>query len=182
MFDSNEELLFNEWLEFVKEKGYINSYFKNVEEVITIVPVQQLCLIIKNKNKCNTLLRPWTYKYDFKIEWNDIAKDLFFNNIDDSNYKQKCFFLAKNNVSYVDVKGIFTRNNRVTDITFPLVQKTLYYYHNMYIQKIIPIKLFTSLFATNRYLLEDNVYKITSKKGKNKNILLNFNQFINVKN
>lgn len=169
VFDSNEELLFNNWLTFLKDKGYINSFYKNDNDVIEITPKQEYC----NK-KCNFLLHPWTYKYDFRIDWNNKAKDLLFD-----EFSGNCYFKAVNNVSYIDIKGMFTRRNRITDITFPLVQKALYHFKSIYIQKVIPLKLFKKLFAHDEYLKNDNIYKVGIKKGSIKHKLKSFNEFLN---
>lgn len=169
--DSHEELLINEWLSYLKDYNYILDFNKNETDIIQITPkVEQYT------KKCSILLREWTYKYDFKIQWNYTAYNLFYTNLNDLN---KCYFLANNNVSLIDVKGDYTRRNRVTDITFPLVQKALYNFYGIYVQKVVPIKLFEKLFATDRYLQEDNIYKVGIKKGTNKLELKSYNKFIN---
>ena len=171
IFDSNEERLVYDWLFFLKEKGYIIDFNKNIFDIIEITSKIEKC----NK-KCVSLLRPWTYTYDFKIEWNLTAHNLFYNSVSENG---KGYFITNNNISYIDVKGNYTRRNRVTDITFPLVQKAVYHIHNIYIQKIVPIKLFLKLFATDDYLINDNAYKVGTNKGNNKFELKSFDQFIN---
>lgn len=177
-FDSNEELLINEWCKFLKEKNYINDYEKNIDDILILTPKKEYCLNIKNKTKCSFLLHPLTYRYDFKIIWNSIAKNVLYNNLDDNLYTKNCYFKASDNISYIDVKGTFTRKNRVTDITFPLIQKILFHYQDKYIQKIVPTILFSKTFATDMYLLTTNVYKVGSKKGTNKHNFKTFNDFL----
>lgn len=172
IYDSNEEKLFADWCEFLKKKNYIADYYKNLDDILTITDRHEIC-----NNKCLFLLHPWTYKYDFKIKWNKSALNIFYSNID--NYDKNCYFIAINNETLIDIKGMFTRKNRVTDITFPLVQKALYQFYNIYIQKVIPLKLFKSLFATNDYLLNDNIYKVGLKKGQIKEKLKDINEFLN---
>ena len=176
--DSQEEVLFDEWLSFLKSKTYINNYFYNTDEKFTIVPAQEFCLNIKSKKNCKTLFQPWTYKYDFKIIWNEKSLDLFYNNIDDKLYKKQRYFLAQDNITYVDVKGVYTHRNRITDITFPLVRKILLFNNKIYIQKVVPLILFKKLFAVDRYLMDDNIYKKGHKKGDLKQKLNNFDNFL----
>lgn len=176
MFKSDEEKFFNMWCEQLKNNNYILDYFYQ-PETLQITPRAEVCLNVKKKDKCYFLLHPLTYTYDFKIVWNISSIDLFYNNMDKEHYKNNCYFKAVNNISYIDVKGEYTRKNRVTDISYPILQKVLYHYSNFYVQKIVPIKLFKSTFAPTQYLLNNNIYKISSKIGKNKLNLLSLDEY-----
>ncbi|HMT01722.1 MAG TPA: hypothetical protein PKD00_00190 [Burkholderiales bacterium] len=164
------------WCKQLKELDYIIDYFYQ-PETLQITPKAELCLNINKKNKCYFLLHPLTYTYDFKIIWNIKAKDVFYNNIDNEYYKNNCYFKTKEDISYIDVKGEYTRKNRVTDISYPILQKILYHYSNFYVQKIVPIKLFKDTFAPTEYLLNNNIYKVGTKKGTNKSNLLNLDEY-----
>lgn len=175
IYDSKEEELIKEWFDTLYDLGYLKEEVeKNVDDIIEITPDIKLCV-----DKCIHLFRPWTYKYDFKIIWSEKAKGIFYNNTTDSiAIKEIPYFRAVDDISYIDVKGSYTRKDRVTDITFPLVQKVLYFYRNKLIQKVVPIDLFMELFATDRYLKEDNIYKIGHKKGEIKQKLRSYNEFL----
>ena len=177
LFRSEEEKLFNIWCDELKVNGYIDDYFYE-PEITEITPKQETCISIKNKNKCTFLMHPLTYKYDFKILWNEKAKNIFYNNMDDNNYTKNCYFKCLYDISLVDVKGNYTRKDRVTDISFPLIQKVLYFYRDIYVQKVVPIKLFEKTFAPLTYLLNENIYKVGTKKGTNKKNLLNLETYV----
>jgi len=180
LFDSNEEILFNDWCTILKTKGYILDFYKNINDVFEIIPKKEYCLNLKQKSKCFFLMHPFTYRYDFKIIWSEIAINKFIVNLNnDDNHVKNCYFKTMNNVSYIDVKGEYTRKNRVTDITFPIIQKVLYHFYDIYVQKIVPVKLFENTFATDNYLLNNNVYKVGTKKGTNKRNFKTLNSFLN---
>ena len=178
-FDSQEEILFNEWCEVLESEGYIDSFVKNIEDKFEITPKKVHCLTINKKNKCFFALHPLTYKYDFKIIWNIKAKNVFYNNINSNDSTRNCYFKClENDISYIDIKGEYTRSNRVTDVTFPLIQKVLHHFYDMYVQKVIPTEIFKVLFATDRYLNNDNIYKVGNKKGTNKKELNSLTKFL----
>ena len=76
-------------------------------------------------------------------------------------------FKVYGDTSYIDVKGEYTHRNRVTDISFPIIQKILLQYEGIYVQKIKPLSLMDTTFHSDKYI-EEMKYKIKSKLGENK--------------
>ena len=164
-YDSNEELYFSWYLETLLENNLIDSW----EKVTTSI---QICdkKTFNFNNKSNHLLRDLSYTPDFKIVWNNNAKNILY--INESSVKTKIKyseipFKVYGNVSYIDVKGEYTHRNRVTDVTFPIIQKILFEYKDMYIQKIKPLSLMDMTFHSDKYI-DEMKYKIKSKLGENK--------------
>ena len=164
-FDSNEELYFSWYLDVLLENNLINSW-ERVTNCVTLCDKKTFLF----NGKDNHLIRELTYTPDFKIVWNKNAENILY--INESSVKTKVKysdipFKVYGDTSYIDVKGEYTHKNRVTDISFPIIQKILLEYHNMYVQKIRPLSLMDMTFHTNRYI-DEMKYKIKSKLGENK--------------
>lgn len=154
VYKSNEEIIFSHYLNELKLNNYIIDYYYE-PEIITIIDKKELIFKTNKKDRVEHLLHDLTYTYDFKIVWNpELSKNLFYKNIgDDFVYvNKKLLFYAKNDISYIDVKGTFVGPHNNSAITFPLVQKILYELKDMFVQKIIPIKLMEKSFVPETYL------------------------------
>ena len=164
-YDSKEELYFSWYLDTLLENNLIVSW----EKITTSMLICDKKTFAFN-GKPNHLLRDLSYTPDFKIVWNRSAKNLLYINESDVKTKIKYSeipFKVYGNISHIDVKGEYTHKNRVTDVTFPIIQKILFEYKDMYIQKIKPLSLMDMTFHTDKYI-DEMKYKIKSKLGENK--------------
>jgi len=180
-FDSLEEIYFNEYLKELKEEGYILDFFYNTKEY-EIFPSSNSFYNFLNK-KGNTikknvhLLFSLSYTYDFKIVWDKKSEGLFYINLEETYDKKinKHFICLEKDVSYIDVKGSFIGQHNNSAITFPIKQKILYNIKNIYIQKIIPQKLFKSTFLPKKLFFTEKTKKLKKWNFPTKNL----NEYIN---
>jgi len=125
--DSQEEMDFHEWLLDAERAGlvrYIKYHpwpFGLSEKVSTMVEKK-----LKTKTSLveKFLLHPHEYTPDFSFEWDPVVKLFFTNRI----------------LTWVDVKGGFGRHGDAKQ--FSINQKWVYQKHGIYINKVVPEKLF----------------------------------------
>ncbi len=149
IFDSNEELHFSWYLEELLENELISEWNYN-KKSLEITHKQ----LFPHNNKEYNLLRNMEYTYDFDCTWTTKGLDLLCairGQKSKKKYKDLPFKVIGNK-SYIDVKGIYTHKNRVTDVTFPIKQKIIYALFDIYVQKIIPIKLMSLTFYPTKYI------------------------------
>ena len=138
---SDEELYFYWWLEELKSKKLCNYIYE--PEVFSLFKGDKH--IIKFKS-CSITPRSVNYTPDFIIKWSEKLRGILFS-IAETNDKKSVFvaFVRDSNlISYIDVKGGFTRGrgSNSSAITFPLKQKWMLQKYNIYVQKIIPVGIF----------------------------------------
>lgn len=193
-FDSKEEKYFYDWLKELDSLGYIKDItdqprFDLLDSVsININKVNKSRSYFINeerekdgkkrklKSKDYHLLRGLSYTPDFKIVWNEKARGIFYflkgDTIYDTpitKYLKTRFLGHKKNgehVTIIEIKGTFAARHNSTNIKFPLLQKFMYHYHNIYVNKIMPLHkkkgLFAKTFTPKTYLTTDK----TNKKRK----------------
>ena len=138
-YDSSEEVEFVMWLEEAQDNGFVGSWMYHPNKY-EITPKQMATRLVELKTKTKTvektLLRPHTYEPDFLIfvngkRWLHIAKHTK---------------LLKTSVGcFVDVKGTFDRNKSNT--IFSINQKLMYDKYHIYVNKVVPAKLFRQTFV-----------------------------------
>ena len=154
-FDSQEEVQFYYWLQELWSAGYI-QWFEKVTDSIEICPKITTSATKSGKTKEKTVFRPLTYTPDFKIKWHRKAIGLF----SDRHLSSDLIFIDDWQESIIDVKGKFAGVYNNSGLTFPIIQKVLYNFRGIYIQKIIPEDLFKMTF------LPEKLFK--TKTGKDK--------------
>lgn len=164
-FRSNEELYFSWWLDELKEAGYIN-YWEYEPESFTLIDSVRYSwwkqLKTKEKHMESTLLNDLCYTPDFFISWRGSALVTGLIWDDDESKKKGAYEFATTGLdSWVDVKGSFDRNK--SNSTFSIIQKVMYDKTGIYVEKVVPEKLFAATFTPKRYLLTD-------KSGKSRKI------------
>lgn len=174
--------LYTEWyLEQLQENGYIKSLSRETFslELTPKITKQRYDFSKKTvvKDHTFTMFNPDTYKFDYMIIWDESAKDIFYTLLSDEIFKTETPFYAYLNqdgdiVSLIDVKppsGAMSFGNNASGYTFPTKQKVLYHFHNIYINKTIPIPmvkagaiksgnaqaLFTTTFVPRRFMFSD---------------------------
>jgi len=157
-FDSKEELYFSWYLNELEEKGILDKWMYHPKEFILSDKVlRQYSQTKNNKTRIlsNFLLHPHNYQADFLIYWNNDYHGKIFVNLDSSlNIKNAPFIANKeNNYSVIDVKGSYNKHDSYR--RFSIEQKWVYSKYKIYVQKIIPVKLFELTFTPERYLFTD---------------------------
>ena len=172
------EEYFEWWLNDMVTAGYVKSYSRE-SEIITVAETSVYGRIKRFKRKPKqieefNLFPKIDYTYDYKIVWDISAEFLFFEVIDDHRVFQfgKPLFVAHEisleYVSYVDVKpttSAMHKGARVsTSYSFPLKKRMIWDYHEIYINKVVPIPmagtgyksaLFCKSFTPVRFLMTD---------------------------
>jgi ribosomal protein S8 len=162
ILDSNEEKMMCHYLEELQKNGYIKPFKKNTKSMEIFPSRKEKIEYLDKKNEVKNLekhfLHGLSYTYDFMIEWLPKAKNIFYVNIfndfakDRKTISKVPFFCLENDISIIDVKGSFAGRNNNSAITFPIIQKLLYD-GDIYVQKIIPKKLFQKTFVPPKELL-----------------------------
>ena len=157
-YDSPEEAYVSWYLDELVEAGYVARYVHQPKSFI-LSPKQiydwRKDLKTKTKWMESTLLQPHVYTPDFEVSWNNgvllrfiygnVGRDEpFWHSYDDVGYEA---------TSYIEVKPSFDRNNMTR--LFTINQKWMYDKYGIYVQKVIPQKLFEQTFTPKKYLLTD---------------------------
>ncbi len=165
-YDSKEEVYFSWWLDDVHNAGYITEFDYHCEnfllsESAKYSHIKQLKAKIKLMP--GVLLSAHFYKPDFKITWSDKAFNVFFgNHVKKSKYP--FFSECLGEPCYVDVKGGYEKQSSRTQV-FTMNQKWMYFKYSIYIQKIVPEKLFAETFYPSRYCHTDKSMKLRKGSG-----------------
>ncbi len=161
-YDSKEEIYFLWYLDELKAAGFIDSFRYHPPSFLLSEPVKysyskQLKTKIKHIEKA--LLQPHSYRADFYIWWHPKANGFLFSN--KGNKKIFPFIAHKTvnieNATVIDVKPIHDMHNMTRQ--FHINQKWVYQKLGIYVQKIVPTKLFESTFTPERYLFTDKSLK-----------------------
>lgn len=164
-FASFEELYFYWYLADLEKYEYIEKY--TIQPTTHIIfPAANITWLKQMKTKVvpveSSILQETTYTTDFKIHWTKKAFGVFIAGEPMTN---KPYFLGvdyddvlNEYTTEVDVKGGNTSANvrgNHSMITFPLKQKMLYMHKGIFVQKVIPAKLFRDTFVPTRYFFTD---------------------------
>lgn len=175
IFDSREEVWMAMWLEEMKKNKYVEYWDRTTLPYILIDPVQhayEKVTVLKTKVKKEwrnfTLLNDLSYTPDFHIRWTTEGFDKFVSVIG-QNINPKSWFFAYDSYTkdtYVEVKPIFDQNGKTA--RFSIIQKIMWHVRNIFVDLIIPEKLFEGTFMPAEAMPE---FKYKKKPtGKNKGI------------
>ena len=107
------------------------------------------------------------YSPDFSIAWAEKARKIFFNVCGSKVDLYKSPFITDifySHISIIEVKPVFDQNNMTR--LFTINQKWMYQLHGVYVQKVVPVKLFEKTFTPKKYLLTDKSGKPRKLKYK----------------
>jgi hypothetical protein len=159
-FDSDEERYFSWYLNELTEHGVIREWEYHPKKFLLsdrIVHVYEKQLKTKSIIKDSVILNNHEYQADFLIRWNPAWFGKVYMSLTSKLHVRDFVFIASTDRHFtvVDVKGAFAGPHNNSAISFPLDQKWVYQRYNIYVQKVIPKKLFAESFTPNRYLLTD---------------------------
>ena len=161
-YHSSEEAYTSWYLDELAETGYVLKYEHQPSSIKLSSKATypwQKTMKTKIKSMRSTLLQEHVYTPDFKVTWDKDAYGIFFKDKEAVLNNNDCYFWAETcfveNVwdSYLEVKPTFDRNNMIR--LFSINQKWLYHEYGLYVQKIIPVKLFMDTFTPQRYRQTD---------------------------
>ena len=180
-YDSPEEAYVSWYLDEPVEGGYVEDYVPQPKSLLlsgrkTYIWGKELKT--KTKKGVSTLLQEHVYTPDFQVKWTSpqswlLTKSVSWarciTSLSESLYVEKSppFWTSDMDEaeqylgfheSYWEVKPSYDQHNMKR--LFTINQKWLYDKYGIYVQKIIPQKLFEATFTPKRYLLTD--------KGKQK--------------
>ena len=157
-YDSPEELYVSWYLDELGEAEYLWSYdFQPVSFNLSLDVRYEWQQIMKTKTKSmsSALLQKHVYTPDFKVHWADKSIGLFIKSIKFVTINKSApFWINNSGESIWEVKPSFDRNNMTR--LFTINQKWVYDKYGIYVQKIIPWKLFAETFTPEKYLLTDS--------------------------
>mgnify|MGYP003673231716 CR=1 FL=1 len=137
-FDSHEEYCFSVWLKRLRKMGLVSDIVYQPPSFM-LSPRQSTKVVKQLKTKSKEidrfLLHPHIYTADFKFKGSKS-----FSKIDHEMLKHDGYY-------YVDVKGSFAGGFRNSSaITFPINRKWVYEKYGIFVNKVIPEKLFKKTF------------------------------------
>ncbi len=175
-YDSPEELYVSWYLNELVEGGYVIKYnYQPKPWVLSERRIYRYGKNLKTKKKFieTTLLREHIYTPDFEVLWYEKCYGMLLKNVDlfgkyvaqDRQIVNKKNPFWVNDINFLEItpsklystweiKPLFDRNNMTR--LFTINQKWVYDKYGVYVQKIIPQKLFKDTFTPQRYLLTDS--------------------------
>lgn len=172
LMDSGEEVWMAMYLEVLKNTGYVDRWVK-VTRSIEIFPdetysyTKTTALKTKTKveSKSFTFLKGLSYTPDFAVNWNEKRMLKFVSHIG-TELNTKSWFFAKpgTNQTFIEVKPNFDQNGKTAK--FSIIQKILWNTKKIFVDLILPEKLFEGTFMPVE-AMGDFKYK-KSPTGKNK--------------
>lgn len=177
IFDSREEVWMAMWLEELRLAGYVDHWIKISKPFIVLNAVKheynkiiQLKKSRKVETKEFTLLNDLTYTPDFLVSWTEKGADRFVSIIGPGINPKSWFFtdctFNPYTITYIEVKPSFDQNGKTAK--FSIIQKILWFVRGIFVDLIIPEKLFEGTFMPAEAMPE---FKYKKKPtGKNKGI------------
>ena len=159
-FVSDEECYFSWYISELFEAGFVRGS-KYQPKPFLLAEKQTYSFIKQLKTKTKeihkTLLREHQYQADFMLFWTPKAEYKFFTPRDLLSLPFVAQTSQRGFRSIIDVKGTFNRDQSWSK--FSVSQKWVWQNHGLYVQKIIPSKLFKATFTPQAYLFTSKTKK-----------------------
>jgi len=171
--DSFEEVYVSWYLEALKTNGFIDEVVYHPSPIVLFPAVSiQYNLHSPKRDKVRNfnLIHDKTYTMDFVVTWKSglgmfhipIDEEYMKNASFNSNPRNIPFFSHLTNgkfISYIDVKGTGSPHGNKSDMIFSIIQKIVYDKFHIFINKVVPQKLFSETFSPDRYFFTDKSTK-----------------------
>ena len=164
-FDSAEEMYFDAWCKELNLNVRYKPTTLTLSEPIKIQQQKARSVVYAH------LFNDAQYTPDFVIYrpfLDSMGDYLFCLDISDQPIKtplKNCLFKTTNGEIFIDTKGSnFMSSNRTSDIRFSLIQKWVYKECSLYINSVVPEKLFERTFAPECFFWSETG-KERTKKG-----------------
>jgi len=163
-WDSQEEYWFDAWL---KELGIKYQY--KPQPFVLCEPVK---LKLQKQRSVGDvhLLHGLEYQPDFRLDSfpdriANISTSVDVRIIPIKEPLKNVLFIASGGIVFCDTKGSnFMGSSRASDVRFPVVSKVVYQKYNIYVNSVIPEKLFERTFAPECFFFTETG-KEKTKKG-----------------
>lgn len=154
-FDSHEELYYSWYLDELQDAGFIKSY--EAQHVFHLLPdvnhiYTKKMVRVADKEVEYSLMKGHIYTTDFKIEWDESAKGIFYEDLTDPpehTPMTKALYIAKEGVTFIEIKPKFDFKNMTRLVKINI--KWVWSLYNEYVQIVVPEKMFKKTFTPNRY-------------------------------
>lgn len=150
--DSNEEVAFIHWCEELYKLKLIDIDFNIFYQPDSYELIPKVKYFEGKKER--TLLREHNYTLDFIIIMTEELYSLF-------PALQKYLISSQDKKCYIDIKGTFNKNGG--DRTFSINQKLMYNRYELYVNKIIPDKLFQLSFLPEKERYSPKKHQLREK-------------------
>lgn len=169
-FDSKEELYYSWYLDELQDAGYINNY--QAQHVFKLLPdvnhaYTKKMKRVEDKEIEYSIMKGHIYTTDFKIEWNESAKGIFYEDLTDppeNTPLTKAHYIANDGISYIEIKPKFDYKNMTRLVKINI--KWVWSLHNEYVQIVVPEKMFKQTFTPERYMYTDKSNRMRVIKYK----------------
>ena len=171
-YHSKEEIYFNWFCNDLKKTGHI-KYIIYQPETLTLIDKPKYYWRKRNvksiTEKTGNIIDSLAYTPDFQITWSKKGIEQYVYILNEENMSirsraRKPFVAIRDKdypldslVSYIDVKGSFGRHGDA--VKFSLLQKIILYTKGIFVEKIVPEKLFKKTFYPERYIYTDGLTK-----------------------
>lgn len=151
--DSNEEIMFFSWCEELYQLGYIDIDKEKFYQpnTYTLLPKTTIECSLNDKS---VVLREHVYSTDFIIKPKKELYDLFPK-------LAKYLIVSNDGYCHIDIKGNFAKNDGGR--SFSINQKLLYLRFGIYVNKVIPDKLFEKSFIPKKEQYSPKKKKLREK-------------------
>ena len=176
-FKSSEEKHFSWFLDDLIDHGYAKQWWYEPKTYVLSEDIKydwvketQLKTKLKVENKESTFLRGHVYTPDFCIKWDHSSVDKLWSSVG----LTRPLHGDKHGYSFIDTKGSFDPHNMTR--LFRINQKWMWDKLGIYVQDIVPQKLFEKTFTPQRYLMTDKMVQKRNIKWKVKTVTQYMNE------
>jgi hypothetical protein len=171
-YASREEIYFRWFCNDLVKSGHIKHFVYQPDSMV-LIPKAKYWWTKQNKKSVTdregNLMDSLGYTADFLITWSKkgVKKYVYVLNMENISVRsknRKPFVAIRDKdypddslVSYIDVKGNFGQHGDA--VKFPVLQKIIYFTKGIYVEKIVPEKLFKKTFYPSRYIWTDGLTK-----------------------
>lgn len=167
-YKSQEERQFADWLEVCMTYGLV-KHWQYEPKSFVLIPAKTYTVVqqLKTKTKTveKTLHQEASYTPDFMVEFTDEGLALFKGVFSDSYHTNGSKTL------FIDTKGEFDRRQGDGRF-FSLIRKLMYDKHGIWVEKVIPKRLFKETFApeTVRWMRNRKTATLTKVGSESKTV------------
>lgn len=160
-FKSKEELIFAEWLSEAKDNKLVEDWSYE-EKTFELISSKSFLEVVELKTKSKILKRSLhassSYTPDFKVILTELGMTTFKD-----VFKKAILSSKGSRIIYIDTKGEYDRRQGDGRF-FSLVRKVLYDKHGIWVEKVVPKKIFPKTYAPKQVIWMKNRKSPTKTK------------------
>ena len=185
VFDSLDELYISWYLEELKQNGFILNYKYEPDSFILgnddvksrKLEYIQLQTKVSRKESFPTLLQGHKYTPDFKILWNEVARNMFFIEHVKIDYINIPFTIYKSLNSIIEVKPNSGKHRGSKDKT-NISRKWVMDKYDLYVEQIMYEVLFNTTFYPTRFITKDGRRMSSQIRHSTQNKMRTLNEYL----